>query len=438
MNTEDNAILKMVRSGIEELLAALSDNRRDAARQTFTQVRAVLDGRPIGLLLDTLLTGDVPVCKVADHLYCAGLCDFDLMRRAHAIVQDVQPGHTPLMLVRIDALAGGARHMSDLDGIGIMTLPPVNVDLETLVHEFVHGFFSSGHRMLDEGLAEWLGVLAVSAGPQDAREKLAVRSEQGPPLSVLAARRWTEQPCFEGLEIPAGSAHAVAALAVADYAERHGMPALLDLMRRVGGERIEDIRSLIGVPPIAPSGDIDIADRESLRRQFRIGDVSGAADRLMAARSRHLEHPDDERLEEDYLILLLLSADEPDAISLREEFDTALERYVSRQDDAPFAFALCVSREGLNIRYAPDFIALNESFQRGRAIIEAALDMFESDIDVVTTAAKFELFTPLEYGGNPARASSYLQRARTLTKDPALAAHLDRAIAGLSLKKDAA
>ncbi len=437
----DSAILKLVRSGIEEVLSALSQGDRNAADEALAQIHPVLDGRPICGVLAGLLASEEPIHKVADHLYCAGTaCDLDLLRQAYAIVQGMLPGAMPLILVRIDPLSGGARHATDLEGVGVVSLPLVETTLETLVHEFVHGFVSSGHRMLDEGLAVWLATLATSPGPREARGKLTVAAEAGPTIDALAARRWTEQPCFEGLDVPAGSAHAVAALAVADQIEHHDMPALLALMRRVRAERIDDIRDLI-VSPVGAESVLDHGrgdERENLRRQFRVGDVRGAADRLPLARSQHLANPDDEGFEEDYLLLLLLSADEPDAVALREEFDMALERYVSRRDDTPMAFALCVSREGLNIRYAPDFIALNDSFQRGRAIIDAALDIFENDLDVVATAAKFELFTPLEYGGNPARARIYLQRAMTLAKDPVLAGHFENAITRLSLRRDAA
>lgn len=440
MNTAYSPVLELVRRGLEEAIEALSTGRRDAACAAFAQVRPVLAGRAVCSVLDRLLASEEPVHKAGDHLYCAGAeCDLDLLRRAHAIVQEALPGETPLVLIHIDELSGGARHVGELAGLSVISLPPAAADLETFVHELVHAFIASGHRMLDEGLAEWLAVLAASSGPQEARAKLAARAAAGPAIETLSARRWADQPCFEGLAVPLGSAHAVAALTVADYAERHGMPALLTLMRRVDAEQIEDIRTLIGAPSAGPVlSPLHPDERMRLRRQFRIGDVSGAADRLPDARSRHLANPDDADLEEDYLILLLLTSDAPDAVALRAEFDTALQRYINQQGDTPMAFALCVSREGLNIRYAPDFIALNDSVQRGRALVEAALDMFENDLDVVATAAKFELFTPLEYGGSIARARAYLQRARMLADDPVLASHLEAVITRLADKRDVA
>lgn len=442
MSSPESPIMQLVRTGVEEVLAALADRRAAAAREALERVRPVLEGRVIGAVLRQLLENGEPVEKVADGLYATGRDrDCETLRRAHALVTDALPGKQALLLVRFEAAQGGARHDGGLDTIGVISLPATAADLETLVHELVHGFASSGHRLLDEGLAEWLATLAGTADASEARTRLAARAADGPSAQVLAARRWTDQPCFEGLASPPGAAHAVAALTVAGLIERAGMASLLSLMEQVRAERTEDLRDLLELQPepssaVAPHADPAASAR--LRRQFRMGDVSGAAERLCEARQAHLARPDDEALEINYLLALLLAANDPDAEDLRTEFDRALERYVAARDDTPLAYALCVSREGLNIRYAPDFIALNDSFQRGRAIIEAALDTYPNDLDVVVTAAKFELFTPLEYGGSPALARSYLQRAATLTDDPLLLGHLRGAIARLAPEREAA
>ena len=161
-----------------------------------------------------------------------------------------------------------------------------------------------------------------------------------------------------------------------------------------------------------------------LRRRFQTGDATDAENLLSRYRRLHLENPDDGAFEDAYMIALLLAADAPDASEFRAEFDSALQRYVAAREDTPLAYALCVSREGLNTRYATDFMAMNESFERGRKIIEAALDEFENDVDVLVTAAKFEFYTPSEYGGNPARARNYIRRAAELTDDEELRVRL--------------
>ena len=79
------------------------------------------------------------------------------------------------------------------------------------------------------------------------------------------------------------------------------------------------------------------------------------------------------------------------------------------------------------MRFAPDFLQLNDSFTRARALTDAAMDLHGDDIDVLSTAAKLELRTPIEYGGNPRRARNLLLRAAAVSTDPSTAAMFERA-----------
>lgn len=422
-------ILELIADGLIETLDALTCEDRAGAQDAFARVRPALAGRDLEGAFDELLASDQPVRRIHGRFYASGgLVDATAPSDAWAFVADAFPGDPPLVLLR--ERMGGARHLSELADVSVVELSRAEAcDRETMVHELVHARVRSGHRMLDEGLAELMGAIAAY-GPDKARAKLARRAQGGPELAVLAARRWTDQPCFEGLDAPRGSPHAVAALSVAHLIDTRGMDEVLEIMAQVGRDRTEDVRDLVIVPgerTVVSCEEVDslslppsAGDMADIRRRFRAGDTEGASESLPVIRRLHLERPDDAAVEEAYILTLLLAANEPDAAALRKEFDHALERYVAQRDDTPLAYALCVSREGLNIRYASDFIMMNESFERGRAIIDASLDEFERDIDVLATAAKFELHTPLEYGGNPARARTYLQRAAAVTDDPEL------------------
>ncbi|UUL82503.1 hypothetical protein [Sphingomonas qomolangmaensis] len=427
-------LIELVGSGLEQALIALTKGNQADARRAYDQIKSVLSGRMLDSEFEDILNANQEVRCLSDRLYIVGASTSSpVLVEAWQFVTKILAGADPLVIVR--EVPGGARQTSELDGISVIRLAPKDAaDRETVVHEFVHARVRSGHRMLDEGLAEWMGALAAF-GESGAKAELRRRAEHGPALEVLAARRWTDQPCFEGLAVPRGSAHAVAALCVADLIETRGIAETLGLMERVERDRSDDIRALLNVEAVEPTEhrtavEAVIPDEQAtaIRRQFRTGDTKGASDSLASLRRLHLEQPNDEAIEEAYLITLLLAANEPDAERLRVEFDQALARYVGRRDDTAMAYALCVSREGLNIRYASDFIAMNESFERGRAIIEAALDDFDKDVDVLATAAKFEFHTPLEYGGNPARARAYLQRAVAVCEDPVLAAHFKAAL----------
>ncbi|WP_298324481.1 hypothetical protein [Asticcacaulis sp.] len=430
-----NPIMDLLRAGLNDVLAAMADGRTATAHEAFASIKPVLEGRAICAALEHLLQGQASVERVADGLYATGGDgQYQDLRRAHQFVVGALSDQRALLLVRFDDICGSPRHEGGLYGIGVITLSSVSVDFETLVHELVHGVASSGHRLLDEGLAEWLSILATSVDAADARRRLNVRAADGPPAAVLAARRWTDQPCFEGLAARPAAAHAVAAITVAQFVDKQGMSAFLNLMSTVRAGRIEDIRGWLDLDPaptVTTEMSADAQESQSLRRQFRMGDDIGASQKLPCYREAYLRNPDNDTLEVNYLLSLLLAANDPDAEALRAELDQALEQFLTVRGDTPLAYALCVSREGLKIRYAPNFIALNDSFKRGRLIVEAALDAYPDDLDVVVSAAKFEQYTPREYGGSPARVRAYLQRAVALGDDALLTPYLRSAIARL-------
>jgi len=409
-----NGLMGQVVSAVRTIMDALAAGRGAEALAVFEDLKPLLADRATGSLLARLVSGPVAVARVAPGLYVGGSSvDRQALLTAHSFVAERLPVASGLVIVA--TADGGARSISEFPGMSIVLLGHDDLaDSETMAHELVHARLRSGHRMLDEGIAEWLGTEA-RFGADGAMAELGRRAQGGPAPATLAARRWTDQPVFEGLDAPPRSAHAVAALTVAAYARRHGLSALISLAQKVEADAIEDIRELliIDVPqcakmPCDPAIDHDIA---TMRLKFRLGDQSEAEPALARYRRLHLDKPDDPALEDAYLMALILAANHPDATELRGELDVALERYVAGREDTSLAYALCVAREGLRIRYATDFIVMNESFERGRRIIEAALDEYESDIDVLVTAAKFEFYTPAEYGGNPKRARNFLLRA---------------------------
>ena len=426
-----NGLMAQVVSAVQNVMDALANGRGDEALASYDDIKPLMTDRATGLLLSQLVSGPAGVVRVAPGLYVANSgVDRETLLAAHSFVEERLPVAGGLVIVK--AADGGARSIAEFPGVSIVLLGHDDLaDVETMAHELVHARLRSGHRMLDEGLAEWLGAEA-RFGLDDALADLRRRAHGGPALATLAARRWTNQPVFEGLDCPPRSAQAVAALAVAAYAKRRGLPALIAFAQKVEAEAIEDIRELLlGDVPASAGGPFERPSEQdiaAMRLKFRLGDGSEAEPTLARYRRLHLEQPDDPTLEDAYLMALLLAANHPDATELRIELDLALESYVRGREDNSLAYALCVAREGLRIRYATDFIAMNESFERGRRIIEAALDEYESDIDVLVTAAKFEFYTPAEYGGNPNRGRNFLIRAAGVTDQDILRQSLLEAI----------
>lgn len=376
--------------------------------------------------LERAATDGLAVQRFAPDAYAIGEdCPLAAAATAHAFVARALPVTPPLVLMLFGNEARVARQHAEVRGVAVIEAA-AQASTADLVHELAHAFLRCGHRMLDEGLAEWMAALFEYGTPQAARSELEPRAQPVPDATTLSARRWTNEPCFESLGAPAGAPHARAALTVADWLDVHGFDALPALFARVAAEQIEDVRALLALET-KPAAGVDGASLTLLRRAFATGRLADAVGSLEDARLAALSAPDALDAQEAYLKQLLMAAERPDAESLRDELGDALDTYLQRDDESPLAFVLSISREAIRVRFAPDFISLNDSFQRCRALADAALEFHEDDVDVLTTVAKFEMRTPAEYGGNPRRARNLLLKAATLADDAGFAADLRRA-----------
>jgi hypothetical protein len=426
----------LVAATVEGLLAAAAAGDHQAAGAALADAAPLLRGTRLLAALSAVARGETAITRAADGLYVAG-ADAAVAARALDVVA-AELGIRPLVLVRAGAVAS-ARATRDIDGIGIIDLPAADAgDLETLVHEMVHVARLCGHRMVDEGLAEWLAVRATSASDADARARLAPRAAAAPPLALLAAQRWEHEPAFESLAAPPGAAHARAALAIADVLAEHGLAGIDRLL--AAAETTHDLRPLLAcaadpAPDAWRAGAAPVPSARELMLRFRVGDTEGIDSTLTGWAEAAAAAPDDRDTVEAHLRLLLLSADRQADDRWDDAMDSGIAAYLDRFGDTAFGYALCLCREALRIRRATDFIAMNDAFQRARQLAEEAMDRHGDDLDVVTAVAKFELRTPADYGGSLVRGRNLLVRARALADDAvdaALSGRLDAAIESLA------
>lgn len=413
-------------------------HERDADwKVALDELRPVLRGtRTLARLVSA---ADDHVHELAPNLFVISVAEMterdlggiaDAYRSAAATLDE----DAPLVIVDVAEGALTPKHYDEVSGLSVVEVGFGSIgDRVTLAHEFAHAIMRCDHRVLDEGLAEWVGAACAVDDPAMARERLRKQAEGSPSIDVLATRAWRSEPAFESLKAPPGAPHARAALAVMDHVEQHGLPALKALFRRVAEEGTSDIRSLLGLAdgantaPSAPGAAPDAEEISSIRHQFMRGEVEFPPALLEDYRRRSREAPDDRDLEEAYLKILLLEAGKADAEGLRAEVDEAIELFLTRDSESPLAFVLCICREAHRMRFAPDFLQLNDSFARARALTDAAMDLHGEDVDVLSTAAKLELRTPIEYGGNPRRARNLLLRAAAVSTDPSTVAMFERA-----------
>lgn len=418
-------------------LRSLVNERNAEWKAALDELRPVLrDTRTLARLVSA---ADDYIRELAPNLFVISTAEMtardlggiaDAYRSAAATLDEEAP------LVIVDVAEGNLtpKHHDEVSGLSVVEIGIGSVgDQVTLAHEFAHAIMRCGHRVLDEGLAEWVGTACAADDPAMAKERLRRQAEGSPPIDMLATRAWRSEPAFESVKAPPGAPHARAALAVINYVEEHGLAALKVLFRRVAEEGTSDIRSLLGLAdeaittplPLRAAPDAD--EISSIRHQFRRGEAEFPPTLLEDYRRQSREAPDDRVLEEAYLKILLLEAGKADAESLRAEVDEAIELFLARDSESPLAFVLCICREAHRMRFAPDFLQLNDSFTRARALTDAAMDLHGDDIDVLSTAAKLELRTPIEYGGNPRRARNLLLRAAAVSTDPSTAAMFERA-----------
>jgi len=246
-------------------------------------------------------------------------------------------------------------------------------------------------------------------GVDAAMDALTQRSVRGPHPSILASRRWTEEPCFDSLAGPTGAAHAQCAKVVGTFIQRHGIGTLIDVFAKVRIENLDDVRRLMDLQQETDAGYGEVGPLARLRENFLLGQDEPIGVSLDVARRLSMERPDDLEAAELYLKLLLFEANAPAAQDIRRELDEAIDSFVRRQGDSALAFVLCLSREGLKIRFAPDFITMHDALARGKAIYNSALELHGDDPEVLVTAAK--------YGGGRPRAVNLMNRAATLLPD---------------------
>ncbi|MFN3565048.1 MAG: hypothetical protein ACK4V1_03560 [Burkholderiaceae bacterium] len=217
---------------------------------------------------------------------------------------------------------------------------------------------------------------------------------------------------------------------------RLGTAGVIRLMNAVRDDSREDVRPLIEdiAGPLEESPDAeqhDVARPDpsvlaAVRRAFSLGCMDRVADYLRPLSAAAAADPDDEQTVAAYLMLLLLASSDGDAEAVRNCLNRELDLFVRRHGDTPLGYALSLAREGMAIRCVSDFLAINRHFGRGRAIEEAALRRFPNDFDVLVAAAKFELHTPVEYGGSKAVAVDLLLRAATAAPWREVAVELER------------
>lgn len=423
---------------IERLLQESVTADPEASTRSYAAVRPLLRGRRLGAALARIVAGNAPVANAGERLFITGAFDeadaacCEATLGAHAQWLNVA---RPLVLVDVTQDGTPAHTLQEFDGVSLIAIDRGQIKVQRVVaHEFAHCLAMADHRVLDEGWAEWLVACVFDGGLTE--EDLHKQASAAPPLSALLARRWRGQPCFESFGPQAEAVRARSTLWVDELAARLGIPGLIALMRRIREDDREDVRPLIE----EIVGRLDSAAQplphrftapgpaaiESVRRAFALGQCEKAITLLPRFEEAATARPDSFELAAAYLMLLSLAGSEPHATAARQRLGQELDVFARRYADTPTAFALCIAREGIAIRFAPDFLGLHTHFGRGRALKEAALQRFPHDFDVLIAAAKFELLTPLEFGGRPRAACDLLRRAAAAAPWPEVAGLLAR------------
>lgn len=401
-------------------------------------VRPLLRGRRVLATLERLAAGALPLLRVGDSIFIAG--DVEDAIAAHVehtmdtLVHRVQ-SKPPLVLLQIEGDEPHAHAVQEVDGIVLVAMSRREIaDRRVLAHELAHTFVMADHRVLDEGWAEWLAAACFEDGGFPA-ERFRERAQGAPGAKRLLSDRWRAEPCFESLShLPAGTVHAACALVVAELDARLGTAGLMQLMSTIRDDRADNVLPLIEVacgPLEAVWGKSPVSDGRpgpeaiaEIRRAFTLGLTDGAGERLPEFSAALAAQPDNRELSAAFVMLLLLTGSDPAAAQVRLTLDGELARFVGQHGESPIGYALCLAREGMAIRLAPNFLELNDHFNRGRAIKAAALQQFPADLDVLVAAAKFEMNTPIEFGGDPAAARNLMLRAATLAPWPDVALQL--------------
>ncbi len=403
-------------------------------------VRPLARGRRLLTALERIAAGAMPVIRAGDGLFVAGDVKKDVAdhvaRTMDTLVAYVGTRRS-LVLLRIEGEEPHAQVVQELDGIALVLMCPKEVaDQQVLAHELAHTFGLADHRVLDEGWAEWLVACTFEVGGF-CEERFRERARGAPAAGSLLADRWRAQPCFEShFHFPEGAVRAASALIVADLVARLGPTGVIRLMLKIRDDGAEDVRPLIaavgGLRDMSWDALESLAERPDaiaiveVRRAFTLGLGDAVADRLPRFAAAVAAQPDHRELTTAYLMLLLLAGSDPAAAQVRLTLDRELSRFVRQHGEAPIGYALCLSREGMAIRLAPNFLELNDHFNRGRTIKAAALQQFPTDFDVLVAAAKFEMNTPIEFGGDPAVAGNLVARAAALAPWPDVASQLRR------------
>lgn len=429
-------IVSEVVAHIERFLAYSIEGRRESSATTLAELRPVMRGRRLLSCLEAIGAGALQVSMARDGLFVAGDTDGKIAVAAgfamDALARRVRC-RRPLVILLASGLEPHANLVQEVDGVALVLMSQVEgLDRATLLHELAHSLSLADHRILDEGWSEWLEA-SVTTNDLIDFDSLRLLASGAPSASTLLSRRWREQACFESFGYDTTIAiRAACTLIVAELIGRIGDNEFISLMAAVRDCGTEDCRSLIEAVagPCETSWNTSVddlaqsVDHDEVRRAFTLGQLELALDQSSRVRLAYANAPDDTQLAVSNLMVILLSASRLDAAESRRAAERELRVFVDRHGDVAISYALCASFAGIEVMHATSHLATAESFSRGRAIITDALRRFPEDLDVLIAAAKFELNTPNEYGGDSRFATELLLRAASAAPWPDVSEHL--------------
>lgn len=422
----------ILRDVTQRALQSLSEHDHNAALQALGELQGVIGGTQLLDQMERCLRANSLVSQLNNNLFLIHSGESDLAQQVVAAYESIASylgGVEPLVLVDASGPTKVPACIAEVDGIRLVHLPAENVHKHTVVHEIAHAFLLTGHRVLDEGFAEFMANSSNETASDALFVRLQKQADGAPSTDRLLSKSWKGDPDFRWREGTSNSIYARCALIVKGVIDRQGIQEFLNLCVRVRSANIEDLRSLSAFSEVANTDDDQTAASndsinelyERVHRAFLAGDQSDAQKLSREVGQCQRSSQFDEQFEAMLLMTMLLSDDHIHDEQASTDLDQFLHSFIQRFPDAAISYALCICREGVKSRMATDFVAASESYHRGKQIVAEGLGKYPDNPDILSAAIKFELSSPMEYGRNLRACANMLVRAAAVLPYPDLA-----------------
>lgn len=394
----------------------------------FTRVSPFFKGTCLQRLLSDV-AGNRVIIREQEGLFIVGEHSQALYNRLENAARDTRcllGSDLPCIVVEV-AADGSSFSLHEIDGVSMVKLAASPEDFtRAAVHEFTHCVIRANHRFFDEGLATLMEYRV------DVKNELPREVVLSKPLRLLIADRRLDRPCFDE------QGDYVAAAKVVDWmwnkAGIHSLSdwfstvkdldddALVSVFESLCGTSVESMEAKLFKPVKHIHG---VFDHAAIDLAFLFGDARAVRDTLPVLRSAFSDVQDTRVLESLVKVLLLHVDSEPLVLT---ETESLVNTYLERNPDSEAADMFLFILEAQRVRRAANFLVMHESLAVARRLLENLLERYPRSLSVLLSAAKFQLSSPVEYGGGIDSARVYLDRALALGVDGAMGQALRKVI----------